>query len=106
MPSFVFSKPHLYTITEGGVAHCLDGATGEIIWQERVGGNYSASPVYATERIYLQNETGTGVVLAPGKEFKKLAANELNERTLASYAVANDALYIRGEQHLFKVKQP
>ncbi len=105
-PSLLLIGDEVYMVSDGGIASCLDAKTGTVHWQERVGGNYSASPLFANDRIYLQNETGTGVVLAPGKEFKKLATNELDERTLASYAVVDDALYIRGEQHLFKVKQP
>ena len=57
----------------------------------------------ADGRIYLQNEEGLGVVLQPGKEFRKLAENAMGERTLASYAVDTGALFIRTEQNLYKV---
>jgi outer membrane protein assembly factor BamB len=103
-PSLLLVGSELYMVSDAGIASCMDARTGRIHWQERVGGNYSASPIHANGRIYFQNEEGTGVVLQAGKTFRKLAANPLDERTLASYAVMEDALFIRGEQHLFKIK--
>ncbi len=91
-------------VSDAGIATCADAKTGTVHWQERVGGNYSASPVYAAGRIYFQNEQGMGVVIKPGKTFEKLAENNLGERTLASYAVGDKCLLIRGEQHLFRIE--
>jgi len=102
-PSMLLVGDELYAVADNGVAICVDARTGRIHWQERVGGNYSASPVFAGGRIYMQNETGTGFVLAPGKEFRVLAENPLGERTLASYAVLEGALLIRTEQHLYRI---
>lgn len=102
-PSLLLAGDELYSVADDGMATCLDARTGTIHWQERIGGNYSASPVFADGRIYAQNETGVGVVLQPGKKFRKLAENNLGERTLSSYAVTSGALFIRGEQHLFRV---
>ena len=72
-------------------------------WQERIDGNYSASPITDGARIYFQNETGTGTVVKVGKKFVKLATNNLEERTLASYAVGENALFIRTEGHLYRI---
>jgi outer membrane protein assembly factor BamB len=102
-PSMLLAGDELYAVADNGVAICVDARTGQIHWQERVGGNYSASPVLVEGRIYLQNETGTGFVLAPGKEFRVLAENALGERTLSSYAVMEGALLIRTEQHLYRI---
>jgi len=102
-PSLLLVGEELYMVSDGGIASCVDAKTGKVHWQERIGGNYSASPIHASGRIYFQNEEGTGVVLKAGKEFQKLATNELGERTLASYAVTDGAFFIRTEQHLFKV---
>lgn len=102
-PSLLLVGEELYAVSDNGIASCLDAKTGAVHWQERTGGECSASPIFADGRIYVQNETGTGVVLQPGKEFKKLAENPLGERTLASYAVDDGTLYIRSAQHLFKI---
>jgi outer membrane protein assembly factor BamB len=97
----LYVNPFLYTITDAGIAHCLDAATGKIRYAERVGGNFSASPVYAEGRIYYLNEAGETTVLAAGPEFKVLAKNPLGEKCQASMAVARGRLYIRTEKTLW-----
>ncbi len=102
-PSPLLVGNELYVVSDAGIASCLDAEKGTVHWSERVPGNYSASPLLADGKIYLQNETGTGVVLKPGKTFEKLAENPLGERTLASYAVTDGAFFIRSDKHLFRV---
>ncbi len=102
-PSMLLVGDELYFVSDAGIATCIDARTGRVHWTERVGGNYSASPLLADGRIYLQNEEGMGVVLAPGKTFQPLARNSLGERTLASYAVTDGALFIRTEAHLYRI---
>jgi len=102
-PSLLLVGQELYMISDGGIASCLEAKTGRVHWQERLGGNYSASPIHSNGRIYFQSEEGTAVVLKAGKRFLKLATNSLGERTLASYGVTDGALYVRTEEHLFKV---
>jgi outer membrane protein assembly factor BamB len=104
-PSLLLDGDELYMVSDRGVAVCLDAKTGEEHWQERVGGNYSASPVLADGKLYLQSEEGPAVVLKPGKTFQKLADTGFAERTLASYAVGENALFIRTEKHLYRVQQ-
>jgi outer membrane protein assembly factor BamB len=100
-PSLLYAKPHLYTITDKGVAYCLNASNGEIVYEERVGGNFSASPVYADHRIYVLSEEGVTSVIEPGPAFKILARNPLNERCQASMAVSGGRLFIRTEKNLF-----
>ena len=102
-PSLLLVGEELYMVSDGGIASCVDARTGKVYWQERVGGNYSASPVHVNGRIYFQNEEGTTVVVQAGRDFEKLASNALGERTLASIAVGEEALFIRTEQQLFKI---
>jgi outer membrane protein assembly factor BamB len=102
-PSVVVVGDEVYAVSDMGIASCFDAKTGKVHWQERIEGNYSASPLAAEGRIYFQNETGTGVVIQAGREFSKLATNKLEERTLASYAVAENAFFIRTEQNLYRI---
>jgi outer membrane protein assembly factor BamB len=102
-PSPLVVGDELYFVSDAGIATCADAKTGQVHWNERLGGGFSASPVYADGRIYFQNEEGVGYVLRPGKAFDLLAKNELGERTLASYAVDDGTLFIRGAQHLFRI---
>jgi outer membrane protein assembly factor BamB len=105
-PSLLLVGDELYMVSDGGIASCLDAKTGVVHWSERVGGNFSSSPIDANGRIYFQNEEGIATVVAAGKKFEVLAKNDLGERTLASYAVAEDALFIRTASHLWRIAEP
>lgn len=100
-PSLLYVKPYLYSMTDKGVAYCFKGDNGEMIYEERVGGNFCASPVYADGRIYLLSEEGVTTVVAAGPEFQILARNPLDERCQASMAVSHRQLFIRGEKTLY-----
>lgn len=102
-PSPLLVGDELYLISDNGVASCVDAKTGAPHWQVRLGGNYSASPIYADGRIYFLSETGESVVIAPGKEFKQLARNQLDGQTLASMAVAGGSIFIRSQTHLYRL---
>jgi outer membrane protein assembly factor BamB len=102
-PSALVLGDEVYFVSDSSIATCADARTGTVYWSERLGGDCSASPVAAEGRIYFQNETGVGYVVKAGKTFELLAKNELGERTLSSYAVADGALYIRSELHLWKI---
>jgi outer membrane protein assembly factor BamB len=92
-------------VADKGVATCVDASTGEERWQERIGGNYSASPLFADGKIYIQSEEGPAIVLKPGKTFEKLTDTGFAERILASYAVGDSSLFIRTETNLYRVQQ-
>ena len=102
-PSPLLVGEELYIVSDIGVATCLDAVTGEIRWQQRLGGNFSASPVYADGHIYFQNENGVTTVIAPGKEFRKLATNTLDGYTFASMAVSDGAIYLRSDSGLYRI---
>ena len=102
-PSLLLVGDELYMVSDRGVATCVDARSGRVHWQKRIGGNFSASPMYADGRIYLQNEEGMGVVISADKTFKELARNDLAERTLASYAASDGALFIRTATQLYRI---
>jgi outer membrane protein assembly factor BamB len=102
-PSPIAVGDELYVISDLGVLSCLDAKTGALLWQERLGGNHSASPIFADGRIYFLSEEGVATVIAPGKTFQKLAVNELDGATLASMAVAHGSIYIRTLTHLYRI---
>ena len=91
-------------MNDGGIAMCLDADRLDH-WQQRLGGNFSASPVFADGRIYFLSEEGVTTVIAPGKEFKRLATNTLDGATPASIAVSGGSFYIRSHSYLYRIAQ-
>ena len=87
--------------TESGIVICADARTGEVIWKERIGGVFSASPVGGDGKVFLLNEAGETVVLKGGRKFTILQRNLLEERCLASPAISQGRIFIRSDQHLF-----
>jgi outer membrane protein assembly factor BamB len=104
-PTPILLGNQLYTISDSGVLSCLEATTGKLTWRRRLGGNYSASPVFADGRLYVLNEAGETTVVEPGDKYQFLAKNPLRGTTLASISIARHALFIRTDTELFRVEQ-
>lgn len=102
-PSPLLVNEMIFMVDDGGIASCLEAKTGREIWRERVGGNYSGSPLFGAGRIYFFNEEGKTVVIDASKEFKILATNELGDGFMASPAVAGETLILRSRTHLYRI---
>jgi outer membrane protein assembly factor BamB len=102
-PSPILVGEELYMVSDAGIATCMEAKTGTILWQHRLDGAFSASPVYADGRIYFQSEQGVTTVLAPGREVKILSVNALDAPTLASMAVASGSVFLRTATHLYRI---
>ncbi len=95
----------LYINSDAGIITCLDAKTGKEIWQKRHAGNFWASPVYASGKLYFPNQEGVTYVLAAGKEYKLLAENKLDARGNASPAVVGNAIILRSKTHLYRLEE-
>jgi len=104
-PSLILKDDLLFMVDDGGIASCLEAATGKEIWQERLGGSYSASPVCSENRIYFCSEDGKTPVIEASREFKLLAENKVDGGFMASPAIAGNALYLRTKTHLYCIQQ-
>jgi outer membrane protein assembly factor BamB len=104
-PSPILVGNELYTISDQGVASCLDARTGKAHWRKRLGGNHSTSPLFADGKLYVLDEVGTTHVLAPGTKCKIVAKNLLRGKTLASLAASGRALYLRSDSHLYRIEE-
>ena len=102
-PSPLLVGDELFVVNDGGIASCLDAKTGATHWVQRLAGAFSASPVFADGRVYFLSEEGTSTVLAPGKEFNKLAESTLDGAILASMAVSERSIFIRTMTHLYRL---
>lgn len=102
-PSPLVVGDELYLISEVGVLSCFDAKSGTLHYRKRVGGNFSASPIFVDGRIYCCDEDGRTLVLAPGTEYKELASNKLDGRIMASPAVTGRSLLLRTDTHLYRI---
>ena len=105
LSSLLYIEPHLYSISRDNILHCLEAASGEIVWRQRLDGTYSASPVYADGRIYLLSAEGETLVLRPGAKYEEIATNDLGETCYASMAVSQGNFFIRSAQHLYCIEK-
>src|SRR5213075_289824 len=95
----------LFGMDDNGVATCWDAKNGETVWNERIGGNYSASPISAEGRLYFFSEEGKTTVVAADRQFKKLAENQLGDGFMASPAVSGKALFLRTRTELYRIEE-
>jgi outer membrane protein assembly factor BamB len=106
LASPLYVEPYLYTITRDNILHCIEAATGKIVWLHRLEGVHWASPVFADGRIYILSEDGVTLVLRPGLKYDEIARNSIEETCFASMAVSQGHFYIRSAKHLYSIGSP
>jgi outer membrane protein assembly factor BamB len=103
VPTSIYFGEHLFLWGDGGIVSCVQAATGEVKWQERVGGDFFGSPVCVDGRLFCVSSRGDVVVAEASGHFKLLAKNPLGELTRSTPAVAGGRMYIHTSQHLISV---
>lgn len=103
-PSPVLANGLIYMVSNGGIASCIDAQKGELVWRERVGGNYMASPILGDGQIYVTSMQGVTTVLRAGRTPEVLAVNHLDSGCLASPVVSGKALFLRSKTHLYRIE--
>jgi outer membrane protein assembly factor BamB len=106
VPSPLVWGDYLFYVHDRGTAGCCIARTGQPVWTERLGGPFSASPILIDGKIFAACEDGNVYVLAASPKFELLAKNSIDEAILATPAVANNRLYLRGANHLFCIGNP
>ncbi len=103
MPSPLLVGDELYFVSDGGFLTCLDAKTGAENYRERLGGDYSSSPIFADGKIYIGSRTGLVTVFKPGKKFEVLGKNQLPGKIMATPAAVDGALFIRTDSALYRI---
>jgi outer membrane protein assembly factor BamB len=93
----------LFMVSDDGIARCLDAKSGHLEWKERLKGKYKASPIAADGRIFFLNTEGLTTVVSASPRFDKLVENQLDDETIASPAVSDGKIFIRGRKALYCV---
>ena len=103
VPTSVCVGELLFLWGDGGVVSCLKASSGEVKWQERVGGNFFSSPVWVDGRLFGVSTRGEVVVVEASDRFRVLARNALGEQTHSTPAVAGGRMYIHTSKHLISI---
>jgi outer membrane protein assembly factor BamB len=107
MPTPVAYDGTLYVLQNQGILNAFNVQSGENVYQQRVagGGSYSASPIAAAGRIYLASEDGDVHVIKAGPQYELLVTNPMGEVLMATPALVDGTLYVRGMKHLFAIAE-
>jgi outer membrane protein assembly factor BamB len=103
VPTMLVKDDYIYWVNDRGIAACYVARTGQPVWTERLGGDMTASPVMIDGKIYAFSEQGDVYVFAAAPQFALLAKNSIGEPVMASPAVADGKLFIRGRSRLFAI---
>lgn len=103
VPTSVCVGERLFLWSDGGVVSCVQATSGEVKWQERVGGNFFSSPLWVDGRLFCVSTKGEVVVLEASDRFQVLARNPLGEVTHSTPAVSGGRMYIHTTKSLISV---
>ena len=97
----------MYVLQGNGALTAYKVATGEQVYQKRLGGvagSFSASPVAADGKIYCASEDGDVYVVKAGAEYQELSKNTVGEVIMATPAISDGLIIIRGLKNVFAIK--
>ncbi|HMF17621.1 MAG TPA: PQQ-binding-like beta-propeller repeat protein [Gemmataceae bacterium] len=106
LPSPVLYKGLVYIAGDRGINTCLDAAKGTVVWKKRLGDQYYASPVAGDGKVYFPSKEGIVYVVKAGPQYEVLAKNDMGEGIVASLAISDGQIFLRGEKHLFCIGTP
>lgn len=101
MPTPIIVDDRIYFVSDSGIASCLDRKTGDLIWNVRLGGGFSSSPIYSDGKLYFSNREGEVFVVKPGDTYELVATNQLDNRIMATPVTVGETLLIRTESSLY-----
>ena len=101
VPSPLYHAGLLYLVNDGGIATCFDAETGKQIWQERLQGNFSASPVLVGDLIYATSETGQTSIFKAARKFELVGTNSLQEPVMTTPAICGGQIFLRTASKLY-----
>jgi outer membrane protein assembly factor BamB len=107
MMSPVLYQGLLYVSKNNGVFNVFDAATGERIYQQRLGDGttgFTASLVAADGKIYFSSEDGDVYVVKAGRTFELLAKNPLGDYAMATPAISEGRLYFRTGKSIVAIR--
>ncbi|MHC4875419.1 MAG: PQQ-binding-like beta-propeller repeat protein [Planctomycetota bacterium] len=102
-PSPLLAGELLFVISDNGICTCFDALTGKTHWQQRIGGNFSASPVLANGHVFLLSHEGTITAIPVSAEREELITSHAPDELKASPAILNSSVILRSGAKLYRI---
>ncbi len=102
-PSQVLHDGLIFNVHDSGVASCIDSADGSELWAERLGGQFSASPLIAGGKLFLFDHDGAAYVINPGRKYELISTNQLDDGCMATPVPLADGLLVRTRTALYRI---
>ena len=103
MSSLVHYQGVIYMSTDNGILSAVDASNGQRLWQERVNGIFSASPIAGDGKIYFVSEAGETIVLKAGRTFQVVSRNKLDGHFVASPAAGGGKVFLRADDRVIAI---
>lgn len=103
VPTPVSDGELMFLWSDRGIVTCIEAKNGKVIWRERIGGNYSSSPILVGDRLLGVSEDGEAVILSASRQYKLLGRNSLGGPTRSTPAVGHGRVYFRTYSHLISI---
>lgn len=102
----VITNGLIFMVNEKGLLSCLDAKTGQLIWKEKLQGNYNfnTAPVSIADKIYLTDMDGATTVIKADKKFQVVAKNKLEGKFIARPVVSENSLIMRSDTHIYRIE--
>lgn len=104
-PSLMLVDKLLFVLNDSGIITCFEAQSGKELWRERIGGNFSASPIYNNGLVYFFSEEGKTTVIRATDKYDLVTTNQLGDGFTASPAVSGDSLYLRSQSSLYRIDE-
>lgn len=104
IPSPIIVDGKMYMVHDRGLVSCLDAISGELVWTEKLKGNFNSSPIYAAGNIYFFNVKGECTIVKPGESFQKVAENDIEGTVKTVPVFVNDKMLLRNDKFLYLIQ--
>lgn len=94
----------VFLLYDRGAMTCLEAESGEVVWRQRLSGEFFSSPIRLGDKLYLLSRGGEMFVVAAERQFRLLGGYDFGEPSHATPAAAEGELFVRTERHLIKLQ--
>ncbi len=102
VPSPIIDGENVLVLTGDGILVSYELKSGKRNWQERIGGNFSASPIKVGGNFFVPNENGEMITFQADSMFESIARNKLSSPGgMSSPAASDNQLFVRTSGHLY-----